>query len=301
VVEVALALMLLAGAGLLGRSFWTLRQVDPGFQPDHVITMRTTLPASRYGTDDRIRSFSRQLLDRIGSLPGVRAVGSVSYLPLNRFGAAALFDIDGRPGRGPDDRLASWFSVAGGRYFEAMGIPLLRGRLPDARDTERTTPVFVIDDELARRHWPDEDPIGARLTWQRQNGGTLSGEIIGVVGSVRWRSLDSDPPGSAYWWAPQVPVAEISIVARTTGGPEVVAGAIADQVMDLDPLQPVADVRALQDLVATNLARPRLTLLLLASFAGAALLLAAIGLYAVMAFSVAQRTPETGHAGGSEG
>ena len=144
--QVALAVILLVGAGLLGRSFWKLTSVQPGFQPDQVLTMRTTLPVSTYESDSRIRVFGSELLERIENLPGVRAVGSISYLPMSNVGRADFFHIEGGPQARPEDRPSSWINVVGGRYFEAMGIPLLRGRVPGAADTETTEPVFVIDE-----------------------------------------------------------------------------------------------------------------------------------------------------------
>jgi putative ABC transport system permease protein len=294
VVEVALAVILLSGAGLLGRSFWELTRVDPGFRAEQVLTMRTTLPASSYESDDRIRAFSRALLERTANLPGVAAVGFANYLPMSDFGIGTTFEIEGRGKRRPDERPSSWLSVVGGRYFEAMGIPLVRGRLPGPADTERTPRVFVIDDALAHRYWPNEDPIGQRLIFERTEGPTLSGQIIGVVGSVRWAAMAQQPIATMYFWFPQDPGRDITIVARAAGDPVAIANVMRAHLQEIDPNQPVADIRGMQDFVSASVARPRFTTLVLASFATTALLLAALGLYGVMAFSVTQRTREIG-------
>jgi hypothetical protein len=173
-----------------------------------------------------------------------------------------------------------------------MGIPLLSGRLPGREDTDRTEPVFVIDETLARRYWPNADPLGARLMWHLGNDETLTGRVIGVVGRVKFRGLAADAPSSAYWWFPQAPTREFVLAVRSTDDAVSIASPVSDAIRRIDPSQPVTDVRALAAFVADDLARPRFAMLLMGGFAAVALLLAGLGLYGVVAFWVARRTSE---------
>jgi putative ABC transport system permease protein len=292
VAQVGFALMLLAGTGLLVRTLLELTRVAPGFDVDRVLTMRTTLSEGAYANDDRIRAFGEDLLRALESEPSVSRAGFANYLPMSRGGAANRFEIDGRPETSVEDQKFSWVSVVGGQYFEAMGIPLLSGRLPGREDTDRTEPVFVIDETLARRYWPNADPLGARLMWHLGNDETLTGRVIGVVGRVKFRGLAADAPSSAYWWFPQAPTREFVLAVRSTDDAVSVASPVSDAIRRIDPSQPVTDVRALAAFVADDLARPRFAMLLMGGFAAVALLLAGLGLYGVVAFWVARRTSE---------
>jgi putative ABC transport system permease protein len=291
--EVTLAFVLLADAGMLVRTYLALAGVEPGFEARQVVTLRTTLSASSYPTDERMRGFQRRLLERLGGVAEISAVGTASYLPMSNVGAAWRFEVAGRPETSIDDQHFALVSVVGGDYFTAMGIPLVRGRLPENADTEQTEPVFVVDEALARRHWPGGNPVGAHLTWRR-DGRELEGKIIGVVGSVRWFGLAQDAPAGAYWWFPNAPGRDLTIVARTVGAPAAVARTIAAHLKAVDPNQPVAFVRTLEDLVWADLAAPRFTMAVLMAFSIAAVLLAAIGLYGVVAHWTAARTRDIG-------
>jgi putative ABC transport system permease protein len=292
--EIALALTLVAGAGLLVRSFEHLRRVDLGFRPDNVVTIATTLSAVRYGSDERVRAFLDDVLSRSAAVPGVRAAGFANYLPLSNVGEGTVFEIEERSSGRPGDRPGAWRSIIGGRFFEAMGIPLISGRLPGRGDTERTQPILLVDDVLARRYWPNGNAIGARVAFDVDDGRKVSGLVIGIVGSVRWMATAERPPGTMYFWLPQQPRREVTVVARVNGNAAAAGRAIAHAIAEIDPAQPVSEIRSLDDVVTADIARPRLTMLVLVGFAGAALLLAAVGVFGVMSFDVVQRTREIG-------
>ena len=175
-----------------------------------------------------------------------------------------------------------------------MRIPLLRGRFPTSMDTERTEPVALIDDVLARRYWANANPIGTRLLFKNAEGAKRSATIIGVVGNVRWMATAAEPPGTTYFWFPQQAEREITLIARVTGNAPDSAKALARALADIDPNQPVLDMRPLTDIAAADIARPRVSMRMLAGFAAAAMILAALVLYAVAQFTVLQRTREIG-------
>ncbi|HEX7117191.1 MAG TPA: FtsX-like permease family protein, partial [Longimicrobiales bacterium] len=292
VAEVALTVVLLAGAGLLTRSMRNLLETDTGMRTERVLTLRLSLVGSAYRDQDDLRGFVDRLLPRLGALPGASAVGAIGWLPMSGSKSSTAYTVVGRPAPAPGEEPVADIRIIAGDYHRAMGIPLLRGRTFDARDHEDAPRVYVINEALAKEQFPGEDPIGRRLSipW----GEVLEGEIIGVVGNVRESGLDQDPAPAIYWSYPQMPFELLNVAIRTAGDPTSLAGAAAAAVRAIDPDQPVAEIRTMEQVVRITVARPRFNLTLLGGFAGASLLLAALGLFGVVSYSVAQRAQEIG-------
>ncbi len=299
VAEVALALTLLTGAGLLIKSFARLQGVDPGFEPDHLLTFNLALPPARYPSDTAQIAFFDQALPALAAVPGVRGVGATSVMPFSGGWTTGSFEIEGY--QPPPKQPNPWgdIRVVSPGYFETLRIPLRRGRLLNDQDRAGAPPVAVIDEEFVRRYWPHDDPVGKRITFGPPAGAADTSarewiQVVGVVGHTKQEGLDAENRLQLYLPLSQTGRPLLTVAVRTAGQPETYANAVRRAVRSVDPDQPIANIASMEELMAKSVGQRRLSMMLLSLFSGIALVLASVGIYGLMSYSVAQRSRELG-------
>jgi putative ABC transport system permease protein len=294
VAEIGSAMVLLIGAGLMIKSFLHLQQLEPGLNPENVLTLRFSLPEAKYNSTQTVANFHQQILERVSALPGVESAGAINLLPIQDTGFNGGVSLEGQDPFPPGQEPLAEFRSTSPDYFKTFKIPLIAGRFFSSQDQENTEPVTIINQALAKKLLPNEDPIGKRI----KSGVSKLATIVGVVGDVKQSGLLRQPMPEIYYPFTQAQTLTLtrnmSLVVRSSSDPDSLVSAIRSEVRAIDPAQPIFNVKKMEEVISGSISYHRLNMILLGGFAAIAMLLAMLGIYSVMSYTVIQNTREIG-------